>query len=483
MSFVNQHHIGHHPPPQRGASSINDFFTSRVGAVVEHQRSNSLNHTDNAMNTGNTNFDSEWDGDDDENDDDGTASCGLGAATVATRAAEVEDALLLTAAAAPTMYDTHPVWLFFHDLATEQRYLEFVQDMTQRTRQMVWLLGVGVVHGVIDGIALAKAYSDSPGWCSVATITFASLFLLLILYCRGEAWFRLHSWEVLQRKRGHRMTDRRNDVAAAGPVTDRDERNAANTALIHSGNTGLGGLFVWQERVVAVIFAVYIVHISVMSFRVYDTTDDLLIFVVLFAVANLLSQVRFAYLFTVGGAVSLPSLLLVVVLIPGRWDEATAYETPWWLCFFIFSGMVYFTERTKRMSFCQVDTNRNELKAIENHIEVMQDILATFFPRTPTRDLLAQRVETYSKPYPGTALIVTDISGFTAWSTRTEPRVVIDVLARLMYALESASPEYNVERVYTVGDSFVGAVFPMSSHAPQTDTNLVGYRCVQAILF
>eukprot|EP00760_Papus_ankaliazontas_P022401 PhM_4_TR18848/c1_g1_i3/m.70503 len=195
-----------------------------------------------------------------------------------------------------------------------------------------------------------------------------------------------------------------------------------------------------------------------------------------------LSQVRLHRLFKYYSAAMVVSFASCLLDSDFRNDHTLSYIA-WMLSFLAWAVVLFFIEREQRMSFCQVDTNRNELKAIENHIEVMQDILATFFPRTPTRDLLAQRVETYSKPYPGTALIVTDISGFTAWSTRTEPRVVIDVLARLMYALESASPEYNVERVYTVGDSFVGAVFPMSSHAPQTDTNLVGYRCVQAILF
>eukprot|EP00760_Papus_ankaliazontas_P022402 PhM_4_TR18848/c1_g1_i4/m.70519 len=204
------------------------------------------------------------------------------------------------------------------------------------------------------------------------------------------------------------------------------------------------------------------------------------------AVAVLLPQVRIHRLVVVFAPLSVLASVVILFAVPGYDPHPTSShaEDILWLQGFIgWFVLLFFLERKQRMSFCQVDTNRNELKAIENHIEVMQDILATFFPRTPTRDLLAQRVETYSKPYPGTALIVTDISGFTAWSTRTEPRVVIDVLARLMYALESASPEYNVERVYTVGDSFVGAVFPMSSHAPQTDTNLVGYRCVQAILF
>eukprot|EP00760_Papus_ankaliazontas_P022404 PhM_4_TR18848/c1_g1_i6/m.70495 len=218
------------------------------------------------------------------------------------------------------------------------------------------------------------------------------------------------------------------------------------------------------------------------------------------AVAVLLPQVRIHRLVVVFAPLSVLASVVILFAVPGYDPHPTSShaEDILWLQGFIgWFVLLFFLERKQRMSFCQVDTNRNELKAIENHIEVMQDILATFFPRTPTRDLLAQRVETYSKPYPGTALIVTDISGFTAWSTRTEPRVVIDVLARLMYALESASPEYNVERVYTVGDSFVGAVFPtyqlddeteldndsdVSSSFSSSRVRLAG-RCVQAILF
>eukprot|EP00760_Papus_ankaliazontas_P022405 PhM_4_TR18848/c1_g1_i7/m.70523 len=213
------------------------------------------------------------------------------------------------------------------------------------------------------------------------------------------------------------------------------------------------------------------------------------------AVAVLLPQVRIHRLVVVFAPLSVLASVVILFAVPGYDPHPTSShaEDILWLQGFIgWFVLLFFLERKQRMSFCQVDTNRNELKAIENHIEVMQDILATFFPRTPTRDLLAQRVEATSKSYPGTALIVTDISGFTAWSTRTEPRVVIDVLAQMMTGLEEASPEYNVERVYTVGDSFVGAVFIEDNEVTKWRTGpnndgwdrpAVGRRCVQAVQF
>eukprot|EP00760_Papus_ankaliazontas_P039232 PhM_4_TR9517/c2_g3_i12/m.98311 len=75
------------------------------------------------------------------------------------------------------------------------------------------------------------------------------------------------------------------------------------------------------------------------------------------------------------------------------------------------------------------------------------------------RQLATRRSKTATLRYSHTALVVTDASGFTAWTTRTSPLDVIHTLSRMFRELDAAAVSWGVEKVCTVGDSYVGAVF------------------------
>lgn len=57
--------------------------------------------------------------------------------------------------------------------------------------------------------------------------------------------------------------------------------------------------------------------------------------------------------------------------------------------------------------------------------------------------------------YPDTTVLFADIVGFTAWTTRTEPMRAITLLDELFSAFDDLAVEHGLEKIRTVGDSFM----------------------------
>jgi adenylate cyclase len=70
--------------------------------------------------------------------------------------------------------------------------------------------------------------------------------------------------------------------------------------------------------------------------------------------------------------------------------------------------------------------------------------------------------------YPDTTILFSDIVGFTAWARRTDARRVVDLLDRLFTRFDELAAEHGVEKIKTIGDSYMvasGAPDPRLDHA------------------
>eukprot|EP00760_Papus_ankaliazontas_P033350 PhM_4_TR629/c1_g1_i1/m.30090 len=206
----------------------------------------------------------------------------------------------------------------------------------------------------------------------------------------------------------------------------------------------------------------------------------------------LLSQARFLPLTLVYFAVTLLSSI----------HHYLVFDQPpiaiMWYAVYVFCPLLhYFLELQVRTSFTEIDRAEQQLYNLDVRIRAMHRIVVSYLPRTASKDFL--NISTASigcssfssvqqhKLYKNTVLVVTDIVGFTAWSTRNPASVVVDVLARCFRALDEVAAAYSVEKITTVGDSYVGAIFPwLREEVDGEDVELVEHtalRCVRAIRF
>eukprot|EP00760_Papus_ankaliazontas_P036443 PhM_4_TR8313/c2_g1_i1/m.77743 len=121
---------------------------------------------------------------------------------------------------------------------------------------------------------------------------------------------------------------------------------------------------------------------------------------------------------------------------------------------------------------------------------MLDSVVMSYLPPTAMRDFLLRKDKdevaltirnVQHVQYPNTVLVVTDLVGFTAWSSRTPASVVVDVLARCFVELDETATSFGIEKITTVGDSYVGAVF--SSAGDDDDINDRALRCVCGIRF
>eukprot|EP00760_Papus_ankaliazontas_P016084 PhM_4_TR16758/c1_g1_i3/m.26543 len=181
-----------------------------------------------------------------------------------------------------------------------------------------------------------------------------------------------------------------------------------------------------------------------------------------FAVCVLLLPCRFSRMILIG-PIAFVASHAYASYAAGHWDDRSLVHTViWWPLLISVTGFHNLVEQRKRTAFEQIDVSSRDLAAINNHIGDMQRMVAGFFPETAVKDLLksSSNDSPPSKTYKNTVVVVTDAVGFTSWATRTSPATVIEHLGRLLVALDRAAPAHGVEKLCTVGDSFVGVVFP-----------------------
>eukprot|EP00760_Papus_ankaliazontas_P000115 PhM_4_TR10023/c4_g1_i7/m.94933/K12320/GUCY2C; heat-stable enterotoxin receptor len=164
----------------------------------------------------------------------------------------------------------------------------------------------------------------------------------------------------------------------------------------------------------------------------------------------------------------IPGCIVAIVYI--TIEHGALYAT--WVLFVVFPVAIgYVLDMQARTQFLHVDRAERRLRRIAAHTELMEATLLAALPHTARDQLLGvyHHASTLGTPaaaqrvvgclYPDTAVVVTDACGFTAWATRTVPLDVVYMLGRLFRELDAAAMSWGVEKLCTVGDSYVGVVF------------------------
>eukprot|EP00760_Papus_ankaliazontas_P011487 PhM_4_TR14804/c0_g1_i1/m.89285 len=221
-----------------------------------------------------------------------------------------------------------------------------------------------------------------------------------------------------------------------------------------------------------------------------------------FNIAVLFSNARFSRLLVVA-----PYLLIMhfaVGFIPlGNMDHTT--QSYWnrlgWGAVAFYPLLVapllclHYLERIRRHAFEAFDTADLEMERIEGNTAWMHQLLVDFYPPTPTFELLlhtavdCDTMRAYTscggyrpaKIYPATAVIASDSVGLTSRATIMEPKSVLEVIRTIFDAIEALATTHEVEKIATIGDTFLGVVFPTTTSGE--DSKDVARRCGLAIAF
>eukprot|EP00760_Papus_ankaliazontas_P003806 PhM_4_TR11652/c1_g1_i1/m.16357 len=183
------------------------------------------------------------------------------------------------------------------------------------------------------------------------------------------------------------------------------------------------------------------------------------------------------------------------------WDRVKWSEVLWWPLNFIPMIILYYLEVLARQAFSVIDDARTTLMGMQDRIDSLKNTVVRFFPKTITRDLLMRNHCTdvpkpspqqnngndaqnpirgvHFQAYPSSIIIVSDVAGFTSWTARTDNGIVIDVLSEMFFAFDDLAAKHHVEKVTTVGDSYVGVIFGNRN----SSSTALPSRCMHAVKF
>jgi adenylate cyclase len=95
------------------------------------------------------------------------------------------------------------------------------------------------------------------------------------------------------------------------------------------------------------------------------------------------------------------------------------------------------------------------------------DLLTNAIPRAIATRLRRGEAR-IADAYPQTTVLFADIAGFTAWAQRTNPAQVVEILDDLFSRFDALAETHGVEKIKTIGDSYMavaGAPEPRADHA------------------
>eukprot|EP00760_Papus_ankaliazontas_P013123 PhM_4_TR15648/c3_g1_i2/m.6751 len=135
-----------------------------------------------------------------------------------------------------------------------------------------------------------------------------------------------------------------------------------------------------------------------------------------------------------------------------------------WAALIVFPlALAYVLDMQARTQFINVDRSELRLARLAEHTEKMESTLLAAFPDTALRQLLSATDDinknNITSVFPDTVLIVTDVCGFTAWTLHLIPSDVVNTMSAMFDALDAAAAKWGVEKLYTAGDSYLGAIF------------------------
>eukprot|EP00760_Papus_ankaliazontas_P033852 PhM_4_TR6760/c0_g1_i1/m.39039 len=194
---------------------------------------------------------------------------------------------------------------------------------------------------------------------------------------------------------------------------------------------------------------------------------------------GLIGRVPFRWYFP-SVALSCTATYIIIVVIASS-DDSNDNDWDWLEVLWLLSATVpiatmHAFEVQRRLSFERTDRSTRALRHLQANIDKLQSVLVDFFPPTPASHLLAPIASTPvsleggnsaalppppppCRRYPGTVLIVSHAVGFSSWVKRSDFRTVVAMLNDMMVKLDAAAAPHHVERVATVGDVYIGAIF------------------------
>lgn len=97
----------------------------------------------------------------------------------------------------------------------------------------------------------------------------------------------------------------------------------------------------------------------------------------------------------------------------------------------------------------------------------VDELLTNAIPR-PIAARLRRGESRIAEAYPETTIVFADIAGFTPWAGRTDPTTVVSLLDALFSHFDELAAEHGVEKIKTIGDSYMavaGAPEVRADHA------------------
>lgn len=107
---------------------------------------------------------------------------------------------------------------------------------------------------------------------------------------------------------------------------------------------------------------------------------------------------------------------------------------------------------------------------IEHQMNQTTETVAALFPATLTLRLLGSHGREQSFEFADSCVLQTDVAGFTKYASSAPPREVISVVSRMFATMDAAALHFGVDKVHTVGDSFVGVISVLSQRHPNIAT-------------
>jgi class 3 adenylate cyclase len=175
----------------------------------------------------------------------------------------------------------------------------------------------------------------------------------------------------------------------------------------------------------------------------------------------LLSLPRFMWACLV---LTLPSITTLIAATFGStfFHRFSYLEIVYWPVLVFALAMLYHLETRSRKSFIKTTKARRALQRVHQRIALMHVMVSRYFPATPTLQLLHSAGADVFSVYRNVAMVVTDVAGFTQWTATAEPEAVLSLVNSMFMLMDSEAIVHGMEKVSTVGDSYVAVRFTES---------------------
>eukprot|EP00759_Apiculatamorpha_spiralis_P038822 PhF_6_TR37858/c0_g1_i1/m.56388 len=165
-----------------------------------------------------------------------------------------------------------------------------------------------------------------------------------------------------------------------------------------------------------------------------------------------------------------PLVTLACSTIPfGYFSTHSGVEGVWLLPYLVCTSVAWSVERQRRRSFIERYQLHLHITELQNTLVTTRRVVSNLFPRFAVTMLL------HSKPVMDhkVCILITDVRGFTQWSTNQSLDSLFRLVSVMFTTLERIGEEWDVERLCTLGDSFVGVVAHEGNHmtAPHVCSN------------